>query len=603
VATINHKVMGAGAAVLLLCAATAGAGMWIAKDLTGGLQMALQSSTVLRQHMEADMMHDALRADVFSALLATNPANGVSMDQVRADLKDHTASFRQAIDENAKLATDPATRQALEGVKAPLATYIAGAGNIVDLAASDLPAAQAAMPGFLAQFTELEGAMAKATETIEARAQSTAARAEASSTLAQTAMTALLGLGVAFAIGLIVLARRTIVTPIRELTEDMRQLAAGHTDLALKGAARKDEVGDIGRAVRAFQGVIVDRTRQDAEAAEQHRMSEAEAELRAAGERAEHAKVQSLVVDALATGLERLADGDLAHRLPTPFAADYEKLRTDFNAAMSKLQETMRTIAASAGGIRSSTSEISTASDELSRRTEGQAASLEQTAAALDQITATVKTSAAGAKETQAVVTASKQEAVRSGAIVGEAVSAMGQIEDSSRQITQIIGVIDEIAFQTNLLALNAGVEAARAGDAGKGFAVVASEVRALAQRSAEAAKEIKALISTSSSQVEQGVALVGQAGEALERITTQVGSIDALVAGIAASAVEQSAGLHQVNIAVNGMDQMTQQNAAMVEESTAATQTLRREVEDLFSMIGQFRIDGDAGGQRRRAA
>jgi methyl-accepting chemotaxis protein len=603
VATINHKVMGAGAAVLLLCAATAGAGMWIARDLTGGLQMALQSSTVLRQHMEADMMHDALRADVFSALLATNPANGVSMDQVRADLKDHTASFRQAIDENEKLATDPATRQALDGVKAPLATYIAGAGSIVDLAASDLPAAQAAMPGFLAQFTALEGAMAKATETIEARAQSTAARAEASSKLAQTAMTALFGLGVAFAIGLIVLARRTIVAPIRELAEDMRQLAAGHTDLALKGAARKDEVGDIGRAVRAFQGVIIDRTRQDADAAELRRMSAAEVELRAAGERAEHAKAQSLVVDALATGLERLADGDLAHRLPTPFAADYEKLRTDFNAAMTKLQETMRTIAASAGGIRSSTSEISTASDELSRRTEGQAASLEETAAALDQITATVKTSAAGAKETQAVVTASKQEAVRSGTIVGEAVSAMGQIEDSSRQITQIIGVIDEIAFQTNLLALNAGVEAARAGDAGKGFAVVASEVRALAQRSAEAAKEIKALISTSSSQVEHGVALVGQAGEALERITTQVGSIDALVASIAASAVEQSAGLHQVNIAVNGMDQMTQQNAAMVEESTAATQTLRREVEDLFSMIGQFRIEGDVGGQRRRAA
>ena len=341
-ATINHKVLGAGAAVLLLCAATAGAGIWVAKDLTGALHMALQSSTVLRQHMEADMMHDALRADVFSALLATNPANGVSMEQVRADLKEHTASFRQAIDENEKLATDTATRQALEAVKAPLATYIAGAGRIVDLAASDLPAAQAAMPGFLAQFTELEGAMAKATDTIEARAHSTADRAEAISKIAKSAMVALLALGIAFAIGLIVLARRTIVTPIRELTEDMRQLAAGQTDLALKGAARKDEVGDIGRAVRAFQAVVVDKTRQDAEAAEQRRRSAAEAELAAAAERAELAKAQSLVVNALATGLERLADGDLAHRLPTPFAAEYEKLRTDFNAAMTKLQQTMR---------------------------------------------------------------------------------------------------------------------------------------------------------------------------------------------------------------------------------------------------------------------
>jgi methyl-accepting chemotaxis protein len=603
VKTINQKIMAAGAAVLLLCAATAGAGMWIAKDLTNGLQMALQSSTVLRQHMEADMMHDALRADVFSALLASNPANGVSMDQVRADLKEHAADFRQSIAANEKLATDPATRQALEGVKGSLEVYIAGAEHIVDLAGGDVTQAQAAMPGFLAQFTELEGAMAKATETIEARAQSTAANAKASSKLAQAAMAALLVLGVAFAVTLIVFARRTVVGPIRELTEDMRQLAAGRTDIALKGAARKDEVGDIGRAVRAFQGVIVEKTRQEADAAEQRRMAEAEAELRAAAERAERAKEQTLVVDALATGLERLAGGDLAHRLPTPFAADYEKLRTDFNAAMTKLQETMRTIAASASGIRSSTGEISTASNDLSRRTEQQAASLEETAAALDQITATVKTSAAGAKETQGVVTASKQEAERSGVIVGEAVSAMGQIEDSSRQITQIIGVIDEIAFQTNLLALNAGVEAARAGDAGKGFAVVASEVRALAQRSAEAAKEIKALISTSSSQVEHGVALVGQAGEALQRITGQVATIDSLVATIAASAVEQSAGLNQVNIAVNGMDQVTQQNAAMVEESTAATQTLRREVEDLFSMIAQFNIEGETRAQHRRAA
>jgi methyl-accepting chemotaxis protein len=258
---------------------------------------------------------------------------------------------------------------------------------------------------------------------------------------------------------------------------------------------------------------------------------------------------------------------------------------------VDKLQTAMTVIAANALGIRGGGEEISAAADDLSRRTEQQAASLEETAAALDEITATVKKTADGAKAANAVVAAAKGDAEHSGDVVRKAVEAMSAIERSSSQISQIIGVIDEIAFQTNLLALNAGVEAARAGDAGRGFAVVASEVRALAQRSATAAKEIKALISASGQQVAAGVDLVGETGKSLDRIVKQVAEISAVVTEISASAQEQSVGLAQVNTAINQMDQVTQQNAAMVEQSTAASHALSQEAEELARLVAAFKV------------
>ncbi|MNL17686.1 Methyl-accepting chemotaxis protein III [compost metagenome] len=302
------------------------------------------------------------------------------------------------------------------------------------------------------------------------------------------------------------------------------------------------------------------------------------------------------MVRSFGASLERLASGDLTWRLEDEMPPAYEKLKADFNDAMLKLQDAMRVIVGNAGSIHSGSREISVASDDLAKRTEQQAAGLEETAAALDQITATVKRTAEGARETRQVVASAKADAETSGQVVGRAIAAMGAIEESSRQINQIIGVIDEIAFQTNLLALNAGVEAARAGDAGRGFAVVASEVRALAQRSAEAAKEIKVLISASGVQVSEGVDLVGQTGRALERILGEVVQINGLVAEIAASAEEQATGLQQVNIAVNQMDQVTQQNAAMVEESTAASHSLSREADNLTELMAQFRVGGVNG-------
>ncbi|HEV7320998.1 MAG TPA: PAS domain-containing methyl-accepting chemotaxis protein [Ensifer sp.] len=292
----------------------------------------------------------------------------------------------------------------------------------------------------------------------------------------------------------------------------------------------------------------------------------------------------------LGAGLQALAGGDLTRTLDTPFVPSMEGVRADFNGAIAKLCDAMRTVGDNATAIASGAREIRAAADDLSKRTEQQAASVEETAAALDEITTTVSDSSRRAEEAGGLVAKTKAGAERSGNVVKSAIGAMDQIEQSSREISNIIGVIDDIAFQTNLLALNAGVEAARAGEAGKGFAVVAQEVRELAQRSASAAKDIKALIGTSTEHVKNGVSLVGQTGQALEEILSQVQEINANVSAIVEAAREQSTGLKEINQAVNSMDQATQQNAAMVEESTAASHAMAREAEALHELLRQFR-------------
>ena len=394
---------------------------------------------------------------------------------------------------------------------------------------------------------------------------------------------------------------RAIADPVAAMTRAMRRLADGDNDISIPAASRRDEVGEMAAAVIVFKDAAIAKLELEGQTVAQRRAAEAE---RAANEaaKAAMAEAQATVVQSLAFGLEKLSQGDLTVRLNQNFPPEYVKLQADFNGAMSQLQDAMTVVAANAAGIRSGISEITVASDNLAHRTEQQAASLEQTAAALDEITATVRKTAEGAKQASSVVVATRGDARTSSEVVADAVNAMSQIEQSSNQISQIIGVIDEIAFQTNLLALNAGVEAARAGESGRGFAVVASEVRALAQRSAEAAKEIKDLISASSLQVGAGVDLVGKTGEALDRIVTQVAEIDGLVSEIAASAQEQASGLAEVNTAVNQMDQFTQQNAAMVEESTAAAHGLNGEADSLTSSVARFRIGVTAPATQRRA-
>jgi methyl-accepting chemotaxis protein len=387
---------------------------------------------------------------------------------------------------------------------------------------------------------------------------------------------------------------------VKLATVELDALGRGELERDIPGVGRADEAGNIARALASMQSAL--RERMDLTKAAEHHKLDVERRLADAERRhVEAAQQQTETLGALKTSLGELAAGRLASRIDRPFAHQYEELRTDFNAAADRLKEAMGAIATVTQGIKTGSGEISGASDDLSRRTEQQAASLEQTAAAMEQLTVTVTRSAGGVKQAHHTASEAKSDAVRSGEVMKHAVQAMAEIEQGSAKVTQIIGVIDEIAFQTNLLALNAGVEAARAGDSGRGFAVVAQEVRALAQRSAEAAKEIRGLIADSSKQVGRGVHQVSETGLALSSIVSKVMEVEGLLADIALSTEQQATGLSQVNTAINQMDQVTQKNAAMVEQTAAAATSLKDDARLLDEMVGRFDLGTDRADAARR--
>ncbi|MVA98199.1 HAMP domain-containing protein [Nitratireductor sp. CAU 1489] len=508
------------------------------------------------------------------ALKQASPELVARIDAIAADVGTYRA---QVIEAGKKLAADPIFRfKAIEMV-GPTGT----ADGLIEPIENGIDA-------FIA-------------EEVETNARNSAAVTTAVAD-ANTALYGGLAVAVLLAAALGYLLSRSIATPIRGLTSVMGRLAEGDNQIEVPATGRGDEVGRMAQAVRIFKDAAIEKLRVEAQAVELRETGEAERN-RTEAEKAREAAEDHVAVSALAEGLACLARGDLTHRIGIDFAPKTQQLKDDFNDAMARLQETMTTVTGAIGAMKTGTGEICQAADDLSRRTEQQAASLEETAAALDQVTRTVRQTAEDALQASRVSDEARDGAEKSGAVVRDAVGAMAQIEKSSEQIGQIIGVIDEIAFQTNLLALNAGVEAARAGDAGKGFAVVAQEVRALAQRSAEAAKEIKALISTSSGQVNQGVGLVAQTGEVLELIVGQVSEMSDLVKKIADAAQEQSTGLGQVNVAVNQMDQVTQQNAAMVEQSTAASHSLAKEADDLTRLVARFDVGGGRSVAGRETA
>ena len=387
-----------------------------------------------------------------------------------------------------------------------------------------------------------------------------------------------------------IFAFKGIVIPLLSITGSIKNLASGNVDDKIPFGERTDEIGSIGNAVEILRLSSIEKREMEAQVNANRDRSEQEKQ---AQEAAEHARSQSMLqaTGGLATALQNLAGGNLSVQIEEKFPSEFESLRQDFNQAVVQLRDTLANVASASQNIDNGSREIANASDNLSRRTEQQAASLEQTAAALDQITANVTSSSQRVEEARKVATEANQNAGHSGAVVSQAVDAMSRIEESSKRISSIIGVIDEIAFQTNLLALNAGVEAARAGDAGRGFAVVAQEVRELAQRSAKAAKEIKDLIQASTNEVATGVKLVSETGSALRAIEGLIVSINQHMDAIATSAREQSVGLSEVNTAVNSMDQTTQQNAAMVEETNAASNTLADEARGLRQLISQFNL------------
>ncbi|MCO6177311.1 methyl-accepting chemotaxis protein [Ciceribacter sp. RN22] len=430
-----------------------------------------------------------------------------------------------------------------------------------------------------------------------------AKRAEQAGAHSDIQMALVLGSVVAggMAVALIWLLARSIVTPIVGMTAAMTRLAEGDHDIAVPALDRGDEVGEMAKAVVVFKDAAVEKLRLSGET-EAMRLRSEEERRAAEIEKARETEEIAFAMDKLAAGLTALSEGNVAYRIRSEFASRLDPLRVDFNNSLEKLQGALRSVGDNAAAINAGAAEIRAAADDLAKRTEQQAASVEETAAALEQVTTTVKDTAMRAENAGELVARTRSGAERSGTVVRNAVAAMNEIEKSSGEIGNIIGVIEDIAFQTNLLALNAGVEAARAGDAGKGFAVVAQEVRELAQRSANAAKEIKSLISTSSAHVGTGVALVGETGSELEKIVSAVEDISQHVAAIVTASREQATGLQEINTAVNLMDQGTQQNAAMVEQQTAASHSLATEAASLNSLLAQFTL-AETGGAPRTAA
>lgn len=411
----------------------------------------------------------------------------------------------------------------------------------------------------------------------------------------------------AIIVAAIVFVALGITAPLTRIAASMKVLAAGNTDADIPYTGRGDEIGAMAAAVSVFRDAAIEKKGLEAEAAKMR--EQAESELAEARKRAdmEAAERLQIATSGLAAGLRRLAAGDLDFDLAEAFAPDFEALRHDFNQSVTQLHNALADISRSISAMDAGTREIANGAHDLSRRTEQQASSLEETAAALHQITTNVANATKRTIEARRIASQANDSATRSAAVVNHAEEAMKGIEVSSGEISNIIGVIDEIAFQTNLLALNAGVEAARAGDAGKGFAVVAQEVRELAQRSAQAAKEIKGLITNSAAEVGNGVKLVRETGEALKDIGGFIIEINQHMEAIAASALEQSEGLSEINSAINSMDQNTQRNAAMAEESNAASNTLALEAAHLRDLVAQFRLqDSDtaqAGALRHTAA
>lgn len=464
---------------------------------------------------------------------------------------------------------------------------------------SDRDAAQKWVENKQAQTKLMAQLIAAAGASLDAKAQSYLAKSQSS--LVWSSVLAAATTLIVFCLCFVVL--RAVSKTIRAIQQRMYALAEGETSKPIPFTARMDELGGIAKSVEVFRVAAIRNAELEAEAVEGRKAAELE---RLEVQRRSDAMAEerlSKATASLASGLRRLASGDMMCEINEAFAPQFEALRHDFNASVSQLRAVLISVGQSAEAVTGGSFEISTASDNLAKRTEQQAASLEETAAALEEITSNVKATSSRTGEARDLVRDARDRAEQSGVIVGNAVIAMERIDQASRQITQIIGVIDEIAFQTNLLALNAGVEAARAGDAGKGFAVVAQEVRELAQRSANAAKEIKSLILNAESAVGEGVKLVSSTGQGLTAIAGVVNALNEHMNAIASAAQEQSIGLGEVNTAVNHMDQATQQNAAMVEEMNAASAGLAQEAENLAELLRQFATEPGANQARRRAA
>ncbi|WP_245653508.1 methyl-accepting chemotaxis protein [Sphingomonas pituitosa] len=559
--------------LFLLCGGTGIVSSWL---LSAALDRQAGASALLRNHMEADMMHDAIRSDVLAALASRDPGVDIKLEDARKDLDEHLATLRKRIAEDVAFKGDAAIEAAAAKVGGPMTAYADAAQKIADATAIDPAAAKQQLPAFFQQFSVLEESMAAASDAIEHYSDSTARAGAVLGWITIALLVAALAAAVGGALYAARMAYRRLVHPLIALSETVERLTT-EPGTTLPETDRQDELGTLARAIAAFSGQV------EIANAEKQAMTE-------------------LIVDTVGSGLRNLANGDLTAHIDPDLTGPFSRLKHDFNTAADSLRGLIGTVHTGAGSLRRASTEITTAAEDLARRTEANAASLETTTAEVNQIDERLKTSVRAASET---VDSADQtiEAVSSGrSRVSNAVTAMSRVSDSAKGIDAVIEGLDKIAFQTRVLAMNAAVEAGRAGEAGRGFAVVADLVSALAMRAEEEAGRARDQLTVTQVEIGTAVAAVEDVDGAFTSISENAQSVHKLLGQVAADNRVQSDSISRLSETIRVMDHSTQQNAAMVEQTSAAARNLMAEINQLVEQAGRFRIDGDTGASAPRA-
>lgn len=634
--TIHKKFAILGMATLTMLLLVAGLGLWQIIRMGQAMDQIVNTASALSNHQTGDMMHDGLRADVLQALLISKGLVNVSKEDALAEVKEHSEIFRNALEANQALPLDAETKNQLEDVGKPLESYIDEAQNIATTAFDKPDQALNDLAKFQTAFENLEALQEQVSEKIDASVKQARDDAEAARKIAVWALIILAPVSMALFVIVATAIVRSIMRPLVACTQALKAIQNGDFSVEVVHPAN-DEIGALALATAAYrdsakESVALreeqDRLKAQAEAdrieAENRLDSEVGSVIAAAaqgrmdvristeGKSGFLLKLANNVNNLISTTREALidvqlvlaalADGDLTKRVENQYQGVFDNIKQDLNKTAEKLTEVVDEIMGGTGLIANVSSEISTGSSDLAMRTQSQASNLEETSAATEELSSTVRNNADNAKKASVLAETARAAAEQGGAVVRDTVTAIQGIASSSRKISDIVGVMDDIAFQTNLLALNAAVEAARAGEAGKGFAVVAQEVRSLAQRSAQASKEIKELIERSNSQVNEGVRLADSAGGALGNIVSSVVNVADLVSDIANASAEQAIGIDELTRAIAKLDEITQQNAALVEETASASKTMEEQADDLAAMVEFFQTSSSLPKNRAKA-
>jgi len=564
---MNFRLVFSGAVSVLSVLVLAGMSIYSLWQSELELERQIREAEAVRHEMTADMMHDAIEASIVYAILRGPESSAEKQVSIKTKLAKDIVDFHDAVALLQGMQMSEKITNLVISIEPIVEDFIVSAQGIIALAFDDQAKALAALPHFQEAYEALEKGLEPLDKEIKHHAAVAAIEAKAHDMRLLYMLLAFSATAVTVMVANARNVTRTITKPIGRLRLALRDVAEGDFGVKIAHRMRADEFGEIARDIDKVSERVV-------AAMEEQNI------LRAENER---------VIECLRDGLQRLSSGDFSVNITEEFSGSYDALRENYNETVDNLNNLISEVVQASRSIQAQSNEVQNASQDLSARTESQAATLEETAAALEMITTSVNSSAQKAKEGADAVDVAREKVEHSGKVVEGAVEAMTAIEKSSKQISRIIGVIDDIAFQTNLLALNAGIEAARAGEVGRGFAVVASEVGALAQRSSDAANEIKELISTSSKHVQDGVQKIDGAGQALASVVTNVAKISEFVSSISSEAVDQAQGLNEVNIGVSQLDQVTQQNVSMVEKSGSAIEAMNGETVGLNQLVSQF--------------